>query len=71
MLPTPNKLPQTEEETVPQEEEIDMVGIYRTILRVVAHLEKSEYNGGNERQAEVLQHDDLPNPASADGISQG
>ncbi len=32
MLPTPNKPPQTEEETLPQEAGIDMVGIYRTIL---------------------------------------
>ena len=53
------------------ERQIDLVSIYRTVLRVVAHLEESDYNGGNLRQAEVLKHDDLPDPASRVPNSQG
>lgn len=53
------------------ERQIDLVAIYRTVLRVVAHLEESDYNGGNLRQAEVLKHDDLPDPASRVHNSQG
>lgn len=53
------------------ERQIDLVSIYRTVLRVVAHLEESDYNGGNSRQAEVLAHDDLPDPASRVNNSQG
>ncbi len=50
---------------------IDMVSIYRAVLRVVAHLEESDYTGENSRQDEVLKHDDLPDPASRKGNSQG
>jgi hypothetical protein len=44
------------EEGNPQEQterQIDFVSIYRTILRVVTHLEETDYNEENLRQAEV------------------
>lgn len=53
------------------ERQIDLVSIYRTVLRVVAHLEESDYNGENSRQAEVVVHNDLPDPASRADNSQG
>jgi hypothetical protein len=53
------------------EYQIDLVSIYRTVLRVVAHLEQSDYTGQNSRQAEVRQHPDLPDPASRTDNSQG
>jgi len=50
----------------------DMVAISRTILRILAHLEKVEYTEScNERQAEVLAHDDPPNPASDKDTTRG
>jgi hypothetical protein len=53
------------------ERQIDLVSIYRTVLRVVAHLEGSDYNGEKLRQAEVYHHSDLPDPASRADNSQG
>jgi hypothetical protein len=50
---------------------IDMVSICRAVLRVVAHLEESDYTGENTRQDDVRQHDDLPDPASRVNNSQG
>ncbi len=50
---------------------IDMVSIYRSVLRVVACLEESDYTGQNTRQDDVRQHDDLPDPASRGDRSQG
>jgi len=45
-------------------------------LRIVAQLPKSEYSehkssGQYRRQVEVLEHPDLPDPASAEDTSQG
>lgn len=53
------------------ERQIDLVSIYRTVLRVVAHLDGSDYNGEELRQAEVSHHSDLPDPASRVDNSQG
>lgn len=53
------------------ERQLDLVSIYRTVLRVVAHLEESDYNGEKLRQAEVSHHSDLPDPASRRHNSQG
>ena len=53
------------------EEGIDMLGACRAILRVLVHLENEEYTSDQSRQAEVLAHDDLPNPASGVSTSQG
>ncbi len=67
----PNREAKQEQSQEQPERQIDLVSIYRTVLRVVAHLEKSDYNGGNSRQAEVLKHADLPDPASRVDNSQG
>ena len=53
------------------EEGIDMLGACRTILRVLVHLENAEYTHESLRQAEVLAHDDLPDPASDSVTTQG
>lgn len=54
----------------------NLVDVSRTLLRIVARLPKNEYsvsksNGQIRRQVEVLDHPDLPDPASADNTSQG
>ena len=56
--------------------ETNLLDVSRTLLRIVAQLPKNEYsvpksNGHNERQAEVVVHNDLPNPASAEDTTQG
>jgi hypothetical protein len=47
----------------------NLVDVSRTLLRIVARLSKNEYsvsksNGHIRRQVEVLEHPDLPDPAS-------
>jgi hypothetical protein len=69
MLPNPDA--GEEYDTEQRERGINMVGIYRTVLRVIAHLEETDYTGQNSRQAEVLKHRDLPDPASSVTNSQG
>ncbi len=58
---------------VDQAEGIRMTEVYRAILRVLVHLEKKEYTSvkSNKRQADVVEHDDPPDLASAQDISQG
>ena len=58
------------------DERVNLENISRTLLRIVARLPKREYhddksNGHNRRQAEVLDHSDLPDPASDLNTSQG
>jgi len=58
------------------DERVNLENISRTLLRIVARLPKTEYsvsksNGHNRRQAEVLDHSDLPDPASDLNTSQG
>lgn len=62
---------QQPEEPMNQQEGIDFVAAYRTVLRSLAHLESEEYTSGNEQQADVYHHTDLPNPASDFGTRQG
>ncbi|MHB8629991.1 MAG: hypothetical protein ACYDBJ_27350 [Aggregatilineales bacterium] len=50
---------------------IDKLAVYRTLVRILVHLEGKDYTGEPVRQAEVLEHDDPPNPASESSISQG
>ena len=54
-----------------QREGIDLVAAYQTIIRVLAHLESEEYTSDRERQADVSQHDDLPDPTSDNRTRQG
>jgi hypothetical protein len=54
---------------------INMMNISRTLLRIVARLPKNEYTEvssiENERQDEVLIHNDLSDPASEESTTQG
>lgn len=52
---------------------INLLSVYRSLLRIVARLDKSEYTEGNSllRQTEVYHHSDLADPASDVSTSQG
>jgi hypothetical protein len=56
---------------LPLEPNVDKMSVYQTILRILVHLEQKDYTEGDLRQADVLQHDDPPNPASIRETSQG
>ena len=71
MQPDHDPIEQPEEPMNQQQEGIDLVAAYQTILRTLARLESQEYTSGNERQAEVWGHDDLPDPASESSTRQG
>lgn len=47
-------------------EDVEMASICRAIARVLALLDQTEYTQDNWRQADVRQHDDLPDPASVE-----
>ena len=53
----------------------EKVGLYCSLLKIVAQLNERQYTEGcstqNRRQAEVLEHNDLSDPASDDDTSQG
>ena len=59
------------EESMNQTEGINLLAAYQTILRTLARLESQEYTSGNERQADVVVHADLPDPASDESTRQG
>ena len=59
------------EEPVKKAEGIDLVAAYRTVLRSHARLESGEYTSGNDQQADVYHHTDLPDPASDVSTRQG
>jgi hypothetical protein len=52
---------------------INLLSVYRSLLRIVARLDESEYTEGNSllRQTEVYHHSDLADPASEGSTSQG
>ena len=52
---------------------INLLSVYRSMLRIVARLNESEYTEGNSllRQTEVMEHSNLANPASAEDTVQG
>ena len=52
---------------------INLLSVYRSLLRIVARLGENEYTEGNSllRQTEVRKHSDLADPASVDGTVQG
>jgi len=72
-VPDAKKAHSTSQANMPSAENgIDKVAISRTILRIIAHLEKVEYTDSrNERQADVVVHDDPPNPASDQNTTRG
>lgn len=54
----------------------NLLDVSRTLLRIVAQLSKNEYSEDKSdehirRQAEVVAHNDLPDPASDSSTSQG
>jgi hypothetical protein len=52
---------------------INLLSLYRSMLRIVARLDESEYTEDNSllRQTEVFHHPDLADPASDGNTSQG
>jgi hypothetical protein len=56
-----------------QLEGINMTAVYGVVLRMLVYLNEREYTSAmsNERQADVDEHGDLPDPASDQRISQG
>ena len=54
----------------------NLLDVSRALLRIVAHLQETQYSEAtstelSEQQAEVRQHNDLPDPASGHNTSQG
>ena len=52
---------------------INLLSVYRSMLRIVARLGESEYTESNSllRQTEVVEHSNLADPASEGSTSQG
>ncbi len=52
---------------------INLLSVYRSMLRIVARLDENEYTESNSllRQTEVVQHSDLADPASDEVTLQG
>ena len=54
---------------------IDLVATSGILLRVVAHINETQYTDSNsdqkQRQIEVQPHNDLSDPASAEDTTQG
>ena len=66
-----SRVPETLEK--PKDEGINLVKISKTLLHIVAQLRETQCRSTEIvlRQAEVLQHSDLPDPASDSDTSQG
>jgi hypothetical protein len=69
-----SQLPETLEKS--KDDGINLVKLSKTLLYIVAQLRETQYTGNRSteivlRQAEVLQHSDLPDPASDSDTSQG
>jgi hypothetical protein len=67
--------PKSQREQPTTEDDINLVAASKTLLRVVADWAQNEYTEGSStkkgRQAEVVAHNDLSDPASAEDTSQG
>ncbi|NJL57859.1 hypothetical protein HC928_24055 [bacterium] len=52
---------------------INLLSLYRSMLRIVARLDESEYTEDSSllRQTEVVEHSNLANPASDSSTVQG
>ncbi|MCB9452375.1 MAG: hypothetical protein H6672_13140 [Anaerolineaceae bacterium] len=57
----------------PDHTSINLLGVYRSLLRIVARLDETGYTGSNPllRQTEVVEHSDLADPASDRDTSPG
>lgn len=69
-------MPPTLKVEEPNPDEVNMVSVYRSVLEIVAHLQETQYSETtstelSEQQAEVVVHNDLPDPASEFSTSQG
>ena len=62
-----------EQPHTPETDGINLLSVYRSMLRIVARLNESEYTESNSllRQTEVVEHSNLANPASDDTTMQG
>ena len=62
-----------EQPHTPENDGINLLSVYRSMLRIVARLDESEYTEGNSllRQTTEVVLDDLADPASDDDTSQG
>lgn len=58
--------------TSSEKEGINLLGVYRSLLRIVARLEESQYTESNSfmGQTEVVEDSDLANPARDVGTTQ-
>jgi len=67
----PERLSAEQPHTEP--DNINLLSVYRSLLRIVARLGESEYTEGNSllRQTEVIAHPDLADPASDCSTVQG
>jgi hypothetical protein len=63
----------SDEQPHTENDSINLLSVYRSMLRIVARLGESEYTESNSllRQTEVYHHPDLADPASDDDTSQG
>ena len=52
---------------------MNLVSVYRSLLRIVARLDENEYTESNSllRQTEVVEHSNLADPASVDTTVPG
>jgi hypothetical protein len=55
-----------------ENEKINLIGVYRSLLRIVACLEESQYTESNSfmGQTEVVEDSDLANPARGSNTAQ-
>ena len=63
----------SDEQSHTEHDGINLVSVYRSLLRIVARLGENEYTEGNSllRQTTEVVLDDLADPAGADDTSQG
>lgn len=58
----------------PPHDGINKEALYRSLLEIVAYLDETQYTENSsfiDRRAEVVQHSDPADPASADDTPQG
>jgi hypothetical protein len=62
-----------EKPNIAETDGINLVSVYRSMLRIVARLDENEYTESNSllRQTEVVEHSNLADPASDVTTSQG
>lgn len=63
----------SDEQPHTENDSINLLSVYRSMLRIVARLGESEYTESNSllRQTEVVEHSSLADPASDSSTVQG